>query len=457
MASGKRKRHYHHRSHSTQDRDLNSHQKRRRLSDDGDGKEHRPNSDKPEENVSGDRDNDEGWTVVKTKQLKSRDGERKDGSDRKSNYPDLRIHQNYQSDVKLKDLRDLALYLLADEVAPRWTAISNSNQITKVVVVMVPGLDEKLLRQVEKALINDPVPESKPTNDVQALGKADANVNADQPADGGTSETETPRRPLSWLFDHVIKVKGPGDAKMSKVHSPLQALLLAQEVDKTNPSRSGHSAERTPISDFIHSADELREAEFPIHPAAFTVQLDAELEATRRARTGQSEADSWVDSQVASSQPAFGSNSEDFISQGLSIYSIDCEMVQTSDEKNSLARVSVIKYPSGTVVMDKYVKPDLPITNYFTQFSGITPEILANVTTTLKDIQGELLKLFTPSAVLLGHSRLRPKRLEDDTPFLDRYIFNLSSSQRTSLAIILEISHKQIPKTRDSDRRSEWP
>lgn len=56
------------------------------------------------------------------------------------------------------------------------------------------------------------------------------------------------------------------------------------------------------------------------------------------------------------------------------------------------------------MVIDKLVKPKLPITNYFTQYSGMTPEKLENVTTSLEDIQQELLGILTPSSVLLGHS-----------------------------------------------------
>lgn len=78
-------------------------------------------------------------------------------------------------------------------------------------------------------------------------------------------------------------------------------------------------------------------------------------------------------------------------------------MVLTDDDVYSLARISIVDW-SGKAVLDKYVKPTLPIKNYFTQFSGITPTLLENVTTTLPDIQASLLDLCTPSTILLGHS-----------------------------------------------------
>jgi RNA exonuclease 1 len=78
-------------------------------------------------------------------------------------------------------------------------------------------------------------------------------------------------------------------------------------------------------------------------------------------------------------------------------------MVLTTDDAYSLARISMLDW-SGATMLDSFVKPALAVKNYFTQYSGITPALLSNVTTTLADIQAKLLGLLTPSTVLLGHS-----------------------------------------------------
>ncbi|XP_072019782.1 LOW QUALITY PROTEIN: apoptosis-enhancing nuclease-like [Amphiura filiformis] len=58
---------------------------------------------------------------------------------------------------------------------------------------------------------------------------------------------------------------------------------------------------------------------------------------------------------------------------------IDCEMVGTGDRGSvsALGRCSIVDY-DGEVVYDKYVKPDSPITDYRTPWSGIAEEHITN-------------------------------------------------------------------------------
>ncbi|XP_043567863.1 RNA exonuclease 5-like [Chiloscyllium plagiosum] len=103
-------------------------------------------------------------------------------------------------------------------------------------------------------------------------------------------------------------------------------------------------------------------------------------------------------------------HSEGFIQSGCTakvtdnspLLGLDCEMCLTT-KGNELTRVSVVN-ADGCCVMDELVKPDNPILNYLTRFSGITKKMLMPVETKLRDVQAKLKKLLPNDAVLVGHS-----------------------------------------------------
>lgn len=53
---------------------------------------------------------------------------------------------------------------------------------------------------------------------------------------------------------------------------------------------------------------------------------------------------------------------------------------------------------------DELVKPEHPVLDYNTQFSGLTEEDLKGVTKTLWDVQAVMLTEIKPNAILIGHS-----------------------------------------------------
>ncbi|XP_050717925.1 titin homolog isoform X2 [Eriocheir sinensis] len=94
--------------------------------------------------------------------------------------------------------------------------------------------------------------------------------------------------------------------------------------------------------------------------------------------------------------------SKDMSSSNKELYALDCEMCYTT-EGNELTRVTVIAW-DGNVVYEQLVKPDNPILDYNTRFSGITESDMEEVTLTIRDVQAALLARFSDKTILIGHS-----------------------------------------------------
>nr|CAG4643032.1 EOG090X01LQ [Ilyocryptus agilis] len=84
------------------------------------------------------------------------------------------------------------------------------------------------------------------------------------------------------------------------------------------------------------------------------------------------------------------------------VFALDCEMCYTT-EGPELTRVTVVDTDCRTVY-ETLVKPDNPILDYNTRFSGISEEDLTNVKTTIRDVQAVLLSKFSDRTILIGHS-----------------------------------------------------
>ena len=84
------------------------------------------------------------------------------------------------------------------------------------------------------------------------------------------------------------------------------------------------------------------------------------------------------------------------------LLAIDCEMCQTT-KGSELTRISIVD-SKLMVVCDKLVKPPNEITNYLTQWSGITENLLKDVTLTIEDVHDEIFDFMDSNTILCGHS-----------------------------------------------------
>ncbi|MCJ1459142.1 hypothetical protein MMC28_009519 [Mycoblastus sanguinarius] len=227
-------------------------------------------------------------------------------------------------------------------------------------------------------------------------------------------------KPLADTFPHLWPIKAPGDERYGKVHSPLHAMLNSpitktqdekredKQIKGPKPAREGKNWEnkRTPITEFISSKEELQDNEYILHHASFTTSEEKLDESQRRMKEKQTAEQGWVDTFVDKLED--GTVADELIEKGSltagrSILAMDCEMCLVQGGEMALTRISLVEW-DGSILMDEYVKPEKPIIDYLTPYSGITPAKLENIHTTLEEIQNRLVHEITPKHVLVGHS-----------------------------------------------------
>jgi RNA exonuclease 1 len=345
-------------------------------------------------------------------------------------------HARLSSHVKITDLQSLVLYLLADGNAPQWVSVRSRANIQQVVMLMVPGLE---LGMFNGDVVLDTPPQSEATDDgdttttqTDAASTAkDAktkrlHISPDEfyPASLKPERLPASLKPLSDIFEHVWPIKAPGEHRNNqymRVHSPIHTMLTSQ-IPKTQeekqmkksgnhkgptPQNAKHwENKRTRITEYIATLMEQQENEYVLHPAMFTTPESKEANYERRKLANQTTDDGWVDTHVATLEDADVPGKEieqGSLSAGRHIISIDCEMCKAENDELVLTRISLLNW-DGSTALDKLVKPNVTIKDYLTQWSGITSAMLQDVTTTLADIQKELLELITPRTILVGHS-----------------------------------------------------
>ncbi|KAI1916509.1 hypothetical protein LOZ58_003860 [Ophidiomyces ophidiicola] len=347
----------------------------------------------------------------------------------KVKYPSLTyINGQMQNPIKISDMQGLLLYCFADGLSPQWISVKHSGHIRKAVVVMVPGLETGMFDGSVKLTgpqapstntdVESPESVEQPTEfELWKKGvPLDRTLNRSNPKSLLNEELPDALQPLSEIFPHIWPVRSPGDTKYNKLHSPLQAFLMSalqkSGKDSNNgpgprpPRHQSWASKQAPVTTFITSPQDLREGDYVLHPALFDTVNEKDAYADIRRRTEQSVEHGWVDTNISHVEDAIVPENQiqtGSITVGRRVLALDCEMCITEGGKSELTRISMVGW-DGEIILDEFVKPERPVIDYLTQYSGVTKEILDPITTTLDDIQKRLLNILTPNCILVGHS-----------------------------------------------------
>ncbi|KAG2179874.1 hypothetical protein INT43_003660, partial [Umbelopsis isabellina] len=299
--------------------------------------------------------------LQKVQELRKKKKEKRKAKKLGANAPAFQLlPEKLTKKLSTEDLREYILYCLTEAPTPDWMRIANRAAIEKLVLVFAQGLDLTFFG----------FPPNR-ANIKSTMGLTDL---------GETDLAKETLQDFNSLFSHCVVTKVSGTK--GKIHNPLMNLLQcpvsnSQKEKRDKERKSNRDAANTPEY-YILKHEDMVAAEYPI-PTCLdsSVALPEGWHETRPGKDVQKK----------------------------KLVAVDCEMCETASGM-ALARVSLIdegKLRYSTVILDELVLPDEPITNYLTEYSGITPEMMANTTTSLRRAQKHVRKFVDHDVILVGH------------------------------------------------------
>lgn len=269
------------------------------------------------------------------------------------------LPDNVRVRLFVKDLRDLVVYVIGDGRAPNWLAIQNRTEIKRFVSVMIPSL----------------YPSDFGLTDLDEYRPKPLVISGDLPS-----------RHLSFFksrVSHIWPIKAPGsNVSLHSSFDEFTEVPLTKEEKKAlvNSASNGKGQKVLPIN-CVLTFQQFIENNYPLHPKIPAIPLGTEIKLE----------EGWVETSLSK-------NAED----PPKVFGLDCEMCDSASGK-VVTRITLVSMDKETVY-DELVMPEEPITDYLTRYSGITKELLQDVTRNLAQAQEELLEILSANDILVGHS-----------------------------------------------------
>lgn len=281
----------------------------------------------------------------------------------------LEVDAEVRTPIFLSDIQHLIMASLLGSSSPypplRWCTIEKSNNIVHTVVLVLEGLSlyhyqcyESSFAQTS-SIFSNKLDVVMPT-DSQGLLSALSSLPV-------TSEQ---RQELNDKFGSVEAVK-------HDVQPMFNSVFPMVSIENTSVDKPVFGQELFPRTKLLLSALQMVDEAYP-------VPLQGEL------------ANRFKDFVMTKSEYAP-------VTPASPMFGLDCEMCYTSAGCNEVTRISIVNENCESVY-ETLVLPKNKILNYLTPYSGITAEMMTNVTKTLDEVQRDIQQLLPSDAILVGQS-----------------------------------------------------
>jgi len=262
---------------------------------------------------------------------------------------------------QLVDVQNLLLRVFTSEYGenPKWACVRGMNNVRSAVVFLLPCLDTEVLRANREATPN--------------LTRLMTSAGARRMRSAGEIEWFADKRESS-VGNRALRILLGAKAKPA-VSWRKSSVTASQSPAPTRP----------PLKVYLASADERARSGYPTQSQAGSGWVTTATNEDPKQRLDE----------VHAATPGLDPDRSN-------LFGLDCEMVTTASGP-ALVRISLVDV-DGSVVLDQLVRPEEEITDYLTEFTGITADSLKGVETSLADVQTRLLQIVSKDSILVGHS-----------------------------------------------------
>lgn len=285
----------------------------------------------------------------------------------------FRNHPSKRQPLMFEDVQHLLMTALLGSKAPfkpeRWCVLEKTNRITHTVILVIEGLTSYCFSSNEslfiktKGIFEDQLEVILPKYEKNQILEELSSV------------------PLTQSFkDQLIQKYGSLEAAISQNKDHQLISVFPMESDDNDSQEA---------TDEFCKDDSFPRTQLLLSPLQMMIEgypMPLQGEFAERYKSFKFSREKYKP--VTSKSPMFG---------------LDCEMCRTAKAENELARVSIVdeNYES---VYETLVRPSNPIIDYLTPWSGITKEMMEDVTKTLEQVQDEVRAFLPPDAILVGQS-----------------------------------------------------
>ena len=289
------------------------------------------------------------------------------------------VIQKAQNRTSISDVRNVVLWILSEShgTMPKWCMIRNKNLVSGVTVIITPFVDRQTLFELAGSTVSAGLPffsHSIRGSLIPMTAVSAHRYPAICPVLSTFLSSPSSSKPGQWIVNLSDNEEEKTGDTSELLRPKIDSYLMMEENRR------------------LHDMPEALAGGYPA-PGFLT---------TRGKKTRQVaksvEGEELAPMLMNAKDQAWIEQDPDYSN----LIGLDCEMVETVSGKE-LARVSLIDH-CGRVLYDSIVIPESEITDYITQYSGITAKMIRECKTTFKEAQRQVLSFLDESSILVGHA-----------------------------------------------------